>query len=267
MFAPATPAPTPRQTGRGRPAALAELPPGAPGDRGALPPTRRRRPPALARALRGRDRFSLGYYVELSGSGQAARWRWAAQGRWRPALDADGGRGKEREGAWVAELTGAARPQRLARGYPADRAQRDPHPGAQLRFTDLDGHRFQCFPHRHPRRGTSPASRPATASTPGAWTRSGSPERELGLGRLPFQAIQSNQAGGSNWRCSRKTCSPGRLRLLVLEGDLAGSRNRSGSATASSTSPATSPAPAAAPGCACRRAGPGPSNWRGLSRS
>jgi Transposase DDE domain group 1 len=61
---------------------------------------------------------------------------------WEPAYDADG---EVRPGAWVAELTGLLD---LA-GWPAGmrvivRRER-PHPGAQLRFTDIDGHRFTCF--------------------------------------------------------------------------------------------------------------------------
>jgi hypothetical protein len=61
---------------------------------------------------------------------------------WEPACDADG---EARPGAWVAELTGLLD---LA-GWPAGmrvivRRER-PHPGAQLRFTDIDGHRFTCF--------------------------------------------------------------------------------------------------------------------------
>jgi hypothetical protein len=61
---------------------------------------------------------------------------------WEPAYDAGG---QVRPGAWVAELTGLLD---LA-GWPAGmrvivRKER-PHPGAQLRFTDIDGHRFTCF--------------------------------------------------------------------------------------------------------------------------
>jgi Transposase DDE domain group 1 len=61
---------------------------------------------------------------------------------WEPAYDA--GR-QVRPGAWVAELTGLLD---LA-GWPAGmrmiiRKER-PHPGAQLRFTDINGHRFTCF--------------------------------------------------------------------------------------------------------------------------
>ena len=61
---------------------------------------------------------------------------------WEPAYDAGG---QVRPGAWVAELTGLLD---LA-GWPAGmrvivRKER-PHPGAQLRFTDLGGHRFTAF--------------------------------------------------------------------------------------------------------------------------
>ena len=61
---------------------------------------------------------------------------------WEPAYDT--GR-QVRPGAWVAELTGLLD---LA-GWPAGmrvivRRER-PHPGAQLRFTDINGHRFTCF--------------------------------------------------------------------------------------------------------------------------
>jgi hypothetical protein len=58
---------------------------------------------------------------------------------WRPAIRQDG---DEREGAWVAEIT-----DRIdLTGWPAGsrvivRRER-PHPGAQLSFTDHDGHRF-----------------------------------------------------------------------------------------------------------------------------
>jgi len=61
---------------------------------------------------------------------------------WQPAYDADGG---IREGAWVAELTGLLD----LSGWPTDmrvipRKER-PHPGAQLRITDIDGHRITAF--------------------------------------------------------------------------------------------------------------------------
>jgi len=60
---------------------------------------------------------------------------------WTPAVDADG---QPRAGAEVAELCTLD-----LSGWPAGtRAicrREDPHPGAQLSFTDADGHRFQVF--------------------------------------------------------------------------------------------------------------------------
>jgi DDE family transposase len=38
-----------------------------------------------------------------------------------------------------------AGPVLLAQGHAGDRPQERPHPGAQLRFTDIGGHRFTCF--------------------------------------------------------------------------------------------------------------------------
>jgi hypothetical protein len=63
---------------------------------------------------------------------------------WTPAYDSDG---QVRDGAWVAELTGLLHPGR--NGWPAGmrviaRKER-PHPGAQLRITDVDGHRVTAF--------------------------------------------------------------------------------------------------------------------------
>jgi hypothetical protein len=61
---------------------------------------------------------------------------------WRPAIDQHGG---EREGAWVAELTGKVNLPDWPEGTRLICRRERPHPGAQLTFTDLDGHRFQCF--------------------------------------------------------------------------------------------------------------------------
>ncbi|HEX5880473.1 MAG TPA: IS1380 family transposase [Actinomycetota bacterium] len=61
---------------------------------------------------------------------------------WTPAYTSDG---KIRDGAWVAELTGLLD----LSGWPPEmrviaRKER-PHPGAQLRLTDVDGHRITAF--------------------------------------------------------------------------------------------------------------------------
>jgi hypothetical protein len=62
--------------------------------------------------------------------------------RWEPAVCADG---DDREGAEVAEITDlinlSAWPDRTR----AIARREEPHPGAQLTFTDADGHRYQVF--------------------------------------------------------------------------------------------------------------------------
>ena len=85
----------------------------------------------------------LHYSVGMTITEDIAQAILALPGRvWEPAYDAGG---QVRPGAWVAELTGLLD----LTGWPAGmrvivRKER-PHPGAQLRFTDIDGHRFTCF--------------------------------------------------------------------------------------------------------------------------
>ena len=61
---------------------------------------------------------------------------------WTPAYDAGG---MPRDGAWVAELTGMLNLDGWPKGMRVIVRKERPHPGAQLRFTDIDGHRFTCF--------------------------------------------------------------------------------------------------------------------------
>jgi hypothetical protein len=61
---------------------------------------------------------------------------------WTPAYDGDG---QVRDGAWVAELTGLLDLTSWPTGMRVIVRKERPHPGAQLRFTDLGGHRFTCF--------------------------------------------------------------------------------------------------------------------------
>jgi hypothetical protein len=86
-----------------------------------------------------RIRFSLGYAIHA-----ALRQTILATSEkaWKPAVNSDR---QPREGAWVCELTNrvdlSAWPPRTRLICRRER----PHPGAQLTFTDIDGHRFQCF--------------------------------------------------------------------------------------------------------------------------
>jgi hypothetical protein len=61
---------------------------------------------------------------------------------WTPAYDS----GSEvRDGAWVAEITGMLDLSCWPAGMRVIVRKERPHPGAQLRFTDIDGHRFTCL--------------------------------------------------------------------------------------------------------------------------
>ncbi len=64
-----------------------------------------------------------------------------APSRWVPAVTADGS--DERDGADVAEITDLVDLSRWPEGTRAIVRREEPHPGAQLTFTDVDGHRFQ----------------------------------------------------------------------------------------------------------------------------
>ena len=61
---------------------------------------------------------------------------------WTPAYDGDG---QVRDGAWIAGITGLPDLGDWPEGMRVIVRKERPHPGAQLRFTDLDGHRFTAF--------------------------------------------------------------------------------------------------------------------------
>jgi hypothetical protein len=84
-------------------------------------------------------RFSFGYAIS-----EPVRQALLAldESAWVPAIDADG---QDREGAWVTELTGKVNLPDWPEGTRLICRRERPHPGAQLSFTDVDGHRFQCF--------------------------------------------------------------------------------------------------------------------------
>ena len=61
---------------------------------------------------------------------------------WTPAYDGDG---QVRKGAWVAGITGLLDLDDWPAGMRMIVRKERPHPGAQLRFTGIDGHRFTAF--------------------------------------------------------------------------------------------------------------------------
>jgi hypothetical protein len=61
---------------------------------------------------------------------------------WSAAYNIDG---DPRDGAWVAEITDMLDLSKWPHGSRVTIRRERPHPGAQLRFTDADGHRFTAF--------------------------------------------------------------------------------------------------------------------------
>ena len=61
---------------------------------------------------------------------------------WTPAYASDG---IIRDGAWVAELTDLLDLTAWPAGMRVIARKERPHPGAQLRLTDIDGHRITAF--------------------------------------------------------------------------------------------------------------------------
>ena len=182
---------------------------------------------------------------------EAATGKVPASG-WTPAYD---GGGRLRGGGWVADITGLPDLESWpARMRVIVRKER-PHSGAQLRFTDIDGHRFTCFAtdarrgqladrelRRRRRASCEDRILPAPPGTPGCETsRSRGPRRtRSGTRSWPWPA--------SSWPGPRSSPWPATPTV----------GNRNGCARASSPSPAGSSGVAAASGCGSPGTGPGP---------
>jgi Transposase DDE domain group 1 len=167
---------------------------------------------AFAAALRERGiRFSLGYYVDER-VGQAALAM--PKRRWRRALNADG---SPRRGAWVAELTGSVDLSGWPEGTRLIVRRERPHPGAQLRFSDCDGHRYTCF--LTDQDGNEIAQLEQRHRLHARVEDRIQESQELGLGRLPFQALEPNRAWFELTLLAQDLLAW--LRLLALEGELA----------------------------------------------
>lgn len=124
---------------------------------------------------------------------------------WVPAIDADG---VVREGAWVAELTDRLHLDGWPVGMRVIARKERPHPGAQLRLTDVDGHRITCFATNHPGRicpgWSCPGwSCPGCGAAPGVRTGSARP-RTPGCATCPT-ATRRPTRSGSSWSCWPRT--------------------------------------------------------------
>jgi Transposase DDE domain group 1 len=89
----------------------------------------------------GRLRFSVGF--DLTEPVRTAILD-LGEGAWEPAISQDGER-RDDEGAWVAEITAGLDLTAWPEGSRVIVRRERPHPGAQLSFTDHDGHRFQAI--------------------------------------------------------------------------------------------------------------------------
>ena len=134
---------------------------------------------------------------------------------WRPAVTADGS--DEREGAEVAEVAGLVD---LSGWPPATRMiarREDPHPGAQLTFTDIDGHRFQLM--------VTDLDDDDIAYLEALYRGRGRAERaicdakDLGLANLPSASFAINQAWLAIVGMAQDLLAW--ARHLTLDGDLA----------------------------------------------
>jgi Transposase DDE domain group 1 len=202
----------------------------------------------FADACRETDiRFSLGYSITepvreaILGLTKRA---------WKPAINADGER---REGAWVAELTDRVNLNSWPEHTRLICRKERPHPGAQLSFTDLDGHRFQCF--ITDQDGKDLAALEQTHRQHAEVEDRVKTLKATGAAHLPFGAFAANEA----WfeLALAPTTSPFGPSSSPSKASLR-SANPSGCATASCTSPGTSPATPAPPRCTSPPTGPGP---------
>jgi hypothetical protein len=108
---------------------------------------------------------------------------------WQPAVNRDG---EPREAAWVTELTGRVSLDAWPDGSRLICRRERPHPGAQLSFSDHDGHRFQCFITDQDDRDLAALEvRHREHATVEDRVRA---LKSMGLSNLPFAAFAPNQA-------------------------------------------------------------------------
>ena len=133
-----------------------------------------------------RIQFSLGYAINST-----VRERILAldEAAWMPAVNHEG---ELRDGAWVTELTGLLDQSSWPSGTRLICRRERPHPGAQLSFTDLDGHRFQCF--ITDQDGQDIAALEALHRQHAEVEDRVKTLKQAGAGHLPFHAFTANAA-------------------------------------------------------------------------
>jgi hypothetical protein len=156
-------------------------------------------------------RFSVGFQLKTE---VAKALVTIPEHAWIPAVSSDGT--EKREGAEVTEVTHLIDLSGWPEGTRAIARREDPHPGAQLTFTDLDGHRFQVFltDQKDPdivflearQRGRARAENRIAAA------------KDSGLANLPFSDFSANQV----WLTLVLSCQDlvAWAQTLLLRGDL-----------------------------------------------
>ena len=107
---------------------------------------------------------------------------------WAPAYDADG---VQRDGAWVAEITGMLNLESWPAGIRLIVRKERPHPGAQLRITDIDGNRITCLATNTP--GSQLADLELRHRRRARCEDRIRAARATGLTNLPFRGFTHNQ--------------------------------------------------------------------------
>jgi hypothetical protein len=154
-------------------------------------------------------RFSFGYPI-----GEPVREALLAleESAWRPAADQHG---QERHGGWVTELTGKVNLPDWPEGTRLICRRERPHPGAQLTFTDVDGHRFQCF--ITDQADTDIAALEALHRQHAQVEDRVKTLKATGAGFLPFHSFQANAAWLELALCAHDVMTW--MQLLTLDGE------------------------------------------------
>jgi hypothetical protein len=174
--------------------------------------------------------------------------------RGQPAVAADGT--DERPGAEVAEVTDLVDLRRWPTGTRAIARREEPHPGAQLTFTDVDGHRFQVF--ITDQTGPDIAYLEALQRGRGRAEKLICNAKDTGLANLPSADFAINAA----WLTMALVAHDLLVwaQLVCLTASTPGP-SQSGSATACSTPPASSCTAVGAPACSSPADGHGRHSW------
>ena len=203
-----------------------------------------------------RIRFSVGYDLTETVRGAILE---IPAGAWVAAQDQDGG---ERPNGQVCEITSQLDLSTWPAGSRVLVRRERAHPGAQLTFTDHDGHRFQAILTDQPDSDIAAIERDHRGrARVEDHIRN---DKDTGLRNLPFSDFEHNRVWLELVALAHDLiCWTQRL---LLSGELA-KASPSACATACCTSPPASPCTPAPPSCAYKRPGPGPASSPPPSRA